>query len=43
MSEILSYEAENVWLSQRRMAELFDRERFVLTRHLHIVGSGETT
>jgi len=28
------YAEENIWLTQKRMAELFDVERSVITKHL---------
>ena len=37
-------ERETVWLSQAQMAELFGRERSVITRHVNnVFGEGELT
>jgi len=36
------YANENVWLTQKRIAELFDADRSVITKHLkHIFTEGE--
>lgn len=36
------YVAENIWLTQKKMAELFDTERSVITKHINnIFSEGE--
>lgn len=36
------FEDENVWLTQAQMAELFDRDQSVISKHIkHVLSEGE--
>jgi len=33
----VQFDADTVWLNQSQMAELFDRDRSVITRHIYYI------